>query len=74
MIGKKDIIDKEIEQAEREMLSNMYTSALKKAKFVNEIKGGLGEEIKNTGGKVKIIKKPWFQRIMDRLRKIFTKF
>jgi hypothetical protein len=74
MIGKKDIIDKEIEQTEREMLSNMYMTALKKAKFVNQLKTGLGSEIKAIGGRVNIIKKSWFQKLIDRLRKIFTKF
>ncbi len=74
MIDKKDILDKEIEKAEREMLSNMYTSALKKTKFVNEIKGGLGNEIKANAGKINLVKKSWFQKLMERLRKIFTKF
>lgn len=74
MIEKKDIISKEIEQVEREILANMYTTALKKAKFVNELKGGLGDKIKANGSKVKVIKKSWFQRVIDKLRKLFTKF
>lgn len=74
MIGKKDIIDKEIEQAQREMLSNMYSTALKKATFVNELKSGLGNKIKTTGNKVTVIKKSWFKKLMERLKKIFTKF
>jgi hypothetical protein len=74
MSGKKDIVSKEIEQIEREMLMNKYQTALKKAQLINELKGGLGDEIKSIGGKVKIIEKTWFEKLKLRFKKIFTKF
>ena len=74
MSGKKDIISKEIEQAERELIAEKYKTALKKVQFINDIKGGLGEEIKNNPNRVIIHKKTWFQKFMITLKKIFTKF
>lgn len=74
MSGKKDIVSKEIEQIEREMLMNKYQTALKKGQLINELKGGLGDEIKSIGGKVKIIEKTWLEKLKLRFKKIFTKF
>lgn len=74
MSGKKDIVSREIEQIEREMLMNKYQTALKKGQLINDIKGGLGEEIKSNGGKVKVLKKSWFERFKLRLKNLFTKF
>ncbi len=42
-----------------------------KKKFINEIKNGLGEKIKKNPGKIEIKKKSFFQRIVDKLFKIF---
>ena len=74
MSGKKDIVSREIEQIEREMLMNKYQTALKKGQLINDIKGGLGDEIKSNGGKVKVLKKSWFERLKLRLKNLFTKF
>jgi hypothetical protein len=74
MSGKKDIVSKEIEQIEREVLMNKYQTALKKGQFINELKDGLGNEIKINGGKVKVIQKSWYEKLKIYLAKIFTKF
>jgi len=74
MSGKKDIVSKEIEQIEREILMNKYQTALKKGQLINELKDGLGNEIKINGGKVKIIQKSWYEKLKIYLAKIFTKF
>ena len=74
MSGKKDIVSNEIEQIEREILMNKYQTALKKGQLINELKGGLGSEIKSNGGKVKIIEKSWGEKLKLRLKNIFTKF
>jgi hypothetical protein len=74
MSGKKDIVSKEIEQVEREILMNKYQTALKKGQFINELKDGLGNEIKINGGKVKVIQKSWYEKLKIYLAKIFTKF
>jgi hypothetical protein len=68
------IISREQKQAEKEMLVERYKTALKKNQFINELKTGLGEEIKKNPSKVKIIKKTWKEKILLFLGKIFTKF
>lgn len=74
MSSKKDIISREIEQRDKDALLEKYKTALKKTQFLNEIKNGLGEELKKNPSGVKIIKKTWFQKFMLNLKKIFTKF
>jgi hypothetical protein len=68
------MLNREIKQAENEMLLEKYKTALKKTQLINEIKSGLGKEIKNNPGKAKIIKKTWYQKLMLGIKKIFTKF
>ena len=68
------IISREQKQAEKEMLVERYKTALKKNQFINELKTGLGDEIKKNPSKVKIIKKTWKEKILLFLGKIFTKF
>jgi hypothetical protein len=72
--GKKDVISKEIEEAEKAMLLEQYNTAKRKAKFLSDIKGGLGADIKKNPGRAHIIKKTWFQKFMVKLKAIFTKF
>ena len=74
MSKKKDILSKELAQAEKDVLLEKYKTALKKSQLINDIKGGLGAEIKKNPNKVKIIKKTWFQKLMENLKKIFTTF
>lgn len=63
-----------MDQFEKE-LSIMELDRLKtineKKKLINEIKNGLGEEIKKTRGKIVIKKKSFFTRIMEKLFKLF---
>ena len=68
------MISRESTQAEKDMLVEKYKTALKKNQFINDLKTGLGEEIKKNPGKAKIIKKTWRERFMLNLRKLFTKF
>lgn len=42
-----------------------------KKKLINEIKNGLGEEIKKTGGKIIVKKKTIFTDIMEKIFKLF---
>ena len=69
--GKKDIIDREIEDTEKQIALEVYKTALKKQQFVNEIKNGLGEKIKSNPNKVTIVKK---NKFVTWVKKIFTKF
>jgi len=64
----------EIESIEKKILADKYITAMKKVRFIDEIKNGLGDEIKVNGGSVKIIKKTKYERFIIWLKKIFTKF
>jgi hypothetical protein len=68
------MVNREIKQAESEILLEKYKTALKKTQLINELKSGLGNEIKKNPGKAKIIKKTWYQKFLIGLKKIFTKF
>lgn len=68
------MLTKELEIAEREREMFAYTNNLKKAQLIGELKNGLGGEIKETGGKITFIKRPWHYKLKMFLKKIFTKF
>jgi hypothetical protein len=74
MSNKKDIILKELESAEKDIELEKYKTALKKVQFINEVKSWLGKEIKNNPNKLTIIKKPWYKKLGDKIKKIFTRF
>lgn len=59
-----------------EKLNNLdkYKTALTKVQFINEIKNGLGEEIKNNPNTVIKINKTWYQKFKIIINNIFTKF
>jgi hypothetical protein len=59
--------------ADKEVLVEKYKTALKKSQFINELKNGLGEEIKKNP-KPKVIKKKFLHRIRESIKKMFTKF
>jgi hypothetical protein len=66
-------ISREQALADKDVLVEKYKTALKKAEFVNEIKNGLGEEIKKNP-KPKLVKRSFFYKITSMIKKIFTKF
>lgn len=66
-------ISREQSLADKEILVEKYKTALKKVNFVNEIKNGLGEEIKKNP-RPKIIKRSLTYKIIVSIKKIFTKF
>lgn len=66
-------ISREQTLADKEVLVEKYKTALKKAQFVNEVKNGLGEEIKKNP-KPKVVKKNLITRIVLTIKKLFTKF
>ena len=68
------LLAKEVQAAEREREMFEYTNNLKKTQFINELKNGLGEEIKEQGGKIVLIKRPWYYKLKTFFKKIFTKF
>lgn len=68
------MLDREMKQVGNAILNDKYKTALKKAQLINEIKSGLGAEIKKNPNKAKILKKSWYERFMVTLKKIFTTF
>jgi hypothetical protein len=69
-----DMIARELELVEREKEMQKYITQLKKSQFIDEIKCGLGKEIKENPNKITIIKKPWYKKLKLFFGKIFTRF
>ena len=68
------IIELELKAALNEIKHGESKVTTEKKRLINDIKNGLGSEIKNNPNKVVIIKKPWYSKIGLILKKIFTKF
>jgi hypothetical protein len=66
-------INREQTLADKDMLVEKYKTALKKVQFIDEIKNGLGGEIK-MNPKPKIIKRSLWYKFIQSIKKIFTKF
>jgi hypothetical protein len=71
---RKGTIEREIELEEKEILRDKFLTAMRKTKFVNELKSGLGDEIKKNPRGIKIIKESRYKRFMSWLKEFFTKF
>lgn len=71
---KKDLVSKEIDAVERDAALEKYKTALRKVQLINEIKSGLGEEIKKNPNKVRVLEKKWYQKIGVLFKRLFTKF
>ena len=67
-------LNREVNRYEKEILVEKYKTALKKTQYINEIKTGLGNEIKKNPSQVKIIKKSLGQKIKLFFLSLFTKF
>ncbi len=74
MTKKIDRISDEIQKTENLNNIEKYKTALKKVQFINEIKNGLGAELKENPRGVKVYKKSWLEKLTSTLKKIFTKF
>ncbi len=73
LIMSDRFIDRELNNAEKELLVEKYKTALKKTQYINEIRSGLGESIKKNPNGVKIIKTPWYKKIGNIIKNFFTK-
>jgi hypothetical protein len=67
-------VSRELKLVEQANQLEIYKTVMKKAQFINEIKTGLGDEIKTNPNKIKIIKKPFLQKVKLFFIKMFTKF
>jgi len=73
-MAKKSVIEIELDLSAKEKVLMGQSNVKQKKVLINELKTGLGEEMKKNPGKAKIIKKTRTQRFMLWLKKIFTKF
>ena len=69
-----DMISNELDATEKANNLEKYKTALKKAEFINELKNGLGKEIKKKPNQITFIKKPWYYKLKMFFKKIFTRF
>jgi hypothetical protein len=58
----------------KEMVRETKAVEVGKINFVNEIKSGLGQKIKNNPRGIKIIEKKWYEKLGLLVKNIFTKF
>ena len=63
-----------IDSINNEIKAAKQNTELKKEQFINELKSGLGQKVKNNPNKVKIIKKKWHQKLITAIKNIFIKF
>lgn len=68
------LIENEIKKLENEIKADNFLTKIKKESFINEIKSGLGDKIKNNPKSVKVIKEPFLYKLKKFLKNIFTKF
>ena len=58
----------ELDRLEKESLSDKAKTKYYKNKFIEELKSGLGEEIKKNPNKVTVLKKSTSKRLMESIR------
>lgn len=68
-----EYINKELKIEEKQILADKYKTAYKKVQFINEIKNGLGVEIKKNPRPI-IKKKSFLTKLKLTIKKIFTQF
>ena len=61
----------EIKKIESDIELEKLKTQLKKENFIREIKGGLGDHIKNNGSKVTVIKKSRLKRFWEKVLRVF---
>jgi hypothetical protein len=70
---EKKILD-EIGKLESEINFGNYRNDLKKSVFAEQLKRGLGEEIKANPNSYKVIKPSFYERFKSFITKLLTKF
>lgn len=67
-----DEVSREFNASERLNHLDKMKTAVNKVKFINEIKSGLGQEIKEQPT-FKIIREPWYSKLGRKIKKILTR-
>ncbi len=73
LYNDKEIL-REIEHTENDFEIQKQKTSFVKNDFINQIKSGLGNEIKNTPKAPKIIKKSALEKFKNFIRNIFLRF
>ena len=75
-LGKEDEFEKieHLDSIINDIKAQKEQTKIQRNKFVNQIKSGLGEKIKNNPNKIIIHKKPWYVKFKNWIKKIFTSF
>jgi hypothetical protein len=66
-------VNNEIEISENDLKAVKYKNALAKVRFINEVKGSLGDDIKGGRG-FRMIKIPWQVKLKRVIKKFFKLF
>jgi hypothetical protein len=70
-MNNKDLLVRELKKLEKEAKNDEYLTSLKKQQFINELKNGLGDEMKKNLTTIKIIKKPWYVKLKESIKNFF---
>jgi hypothetical protein len=73
-MAKKSVVEIELDLSAKEKVLMGQSNVRQKKVLINELKTGLGKEMKKNPGKAKIIKKTISEKLIIWLKKIFTKF
>lgn len=57
-----------------DMKSQKMQTDINKKRFINEIKSGLGDVIKEKPNVIEIIETPWYVKFKNSIKNMFTKF
>jgi len=63
-----------IDDIEKEIKGDKLKTEITKNRFIDEIKGGLGNNIKNNPNTIKKVEKTKGQKLKEFLKELFTKF
>lgn len=73
-IENSDSIQSIEKRIENDIKGLKLSTDLKKNSFINEIKNGLGDEVKKNPNKIIKLEKKWYIKLSKFIKKIFTKF
>lgn len=74
-IENEERLDREtVDDVQADIEANKEKTRIAKTKFIEEMKKGLGEQIKKNPNTVTFIKKPWYVRFGSFFKSLFTKF
>lgn len=74
-LDREEALDSEtVDDVKADIESNKQRTQIAKEKFILDMKGSLGKDMMKDPTRVTIIKKPWYVRFKNFLKKLFTRF